>query len=61
MIEEALKLLRLALEIYAKAGGPPIDLEHLAKDCGVEIARIDRQQAADEAAEDAVARGASGT
>ena len=53
-----LSMIKTALELYAKLGGPPIDLDQLARDCGVELQRIDSQQAKDEAAEDAAVKGA---
>ena len=52
-----LSMIRTAMELYAKLGGQPIDLEQLAKDCGVELTRIDSQLAKDEAAEDEAAGG----
>ena len=51
LVDLALEAVRIALKLYAAASGPPLDLEQLGRDCGVEIARIDKQQAADEAAE----------
>jgi hypothetical protein len=50
-------MVKLGLRLYAKLGGPPVDLEELAAECGVEIARIDDQQAKDEAAENKLAGG----
>ena len=48
-------MIKLGLELYAKLSGPPIDLHQLGLDCGVEVKRIDDQQAKDEATEDAAA------
>ena len=55
-VDLALKAIEVALKLYAAVGGPPVDLVKLAKDCDVEIERIDAQQAKDEAAENAAAK-----
>jgi hypothetical protein len=44
-------LLKLAIQLYQQIEGNKPDLDQLWKDAGAEIARIDTQQAADEAAE----------
>jgi hypothetical protein len=56
-IKTAMDLIQLGLRLYAELSGPPIDLTKLAKDSGVEILRIDEQQAKDEAAENKLAGG----
>ena len=55
-VQIAYDIIKLGLELYSKLSGPPIDLVQLGLDCGVEQARIDDQQAKDEAAENAAAK-----